>query len=174
VRRGLALWAPWALCVLFALVAAVPSAARAQSLGRLFLTPQQRAALDVRRASRVPDKPVAEVVVESPTARVDGQVVRSDGRSTIWVNGVSVREGSQSEGLRLAPSPSAADSVTLSVGESERSVRLRVGESMNRDTGEVRDIVGEGEVRVSGSSRLSRSSRSSGSSGGSGSGNARR
>ena len=141
---------------LFALGAMAPSA-HAQSLGRLFLTPQQRAALDVRRASRVPDRPVAEVVVESPTAHVEGQVVRSDGRSTVWVNGLPVREGSRSEGLRVAPPVGAADSVTLSVGEGERSVRLKVGESMNRDTGEVRDMLGEGEVRVSGSSASSRS-----------------
>ncbi len=157
MRRALALFTPFALFVLVTLVAAAPSEVRAQSLGRLFLTPEQRAALDVRRASRVPDKPAAEVVVESPTARVDGQVVRSDGRSTIWVNGLPVREGSRSEGLRMTPAPSAADSVTLSVGDSERSVRLKVGESMNRDTGEVRDMLGDGKVRVSGSSSTSTS-----------------
>jgi len=148
VRRVLALITGFAL---FGIGAAAPIA-HAQSLGRLFLTPQQRAALDVRRASRVPDKPAAEVVVESPTARIDGQVVRSDGRSTVWVNGLPLREGSRNEGLRMTPAPAAADSVTLSVGDSERSVRLKVGESMNRDTGEVRDMLGDGEVRVSGAS----------------------
>ncbi len=146
MRRVLALITGFAL---FGIGAAAPIA-HAQSLGRLFLTPQQRAALDVRRASRVPDKPAAEVVVESPTARIDGQVVRSEGRSTVWVNGLPLREGSRNEGLRMTPAPAAADSVTLSVGDSERRVRLKVGESMNRDTGEVRDILGDGEVRVSG------------------------
>lgn len=147
-RLGLITW--FALFAPFALGAAAPSA-HAQSLGRLFLTPQQRATLDVRRASRVPDKPAAEVVVESPTAHIDGQVVRSDGRSTVWVNGLPLREGSRNEGLRMTPMPTTADSVTLSVGDSERRVRLKVGESMNRDTGEVRDMLGGGEVRVSGS-----------------------
>ncbi len=126
-------------------LAALPSALQAQSLGRLFLTPEQRAALDLRRASRVPDKPAA-VVVESPTARIDGQVVRSDGRSTVWVNGQPVREGGQSEGLRVAPASPTADSVSLAVGEGSRRVELKVGESMNRDTGEVRDMLGEGKA----------------------------
>lgn len=154
MRRALALILSIALCGAFALIVTT-RIAQAQSLGRLFLTPQHRAALDVRRASRVPDKPTAEVVVESPTARIDGQVLRSDGRSTIWVNGQPMREGARSEGLRMAPAPTAADSVTLSVGEGERSVRLKVGESMNRDTGEVRGMLGDGEVRVSGSSGTS-------------------
>ncbi|MGH8726220.1 MAG: hypothetical protein ACREU1_15300, partial [Burkholderiales bacterium] len=64
----------------------------AQELGRLFFSPDQRAALDARRKARVPDKPAA-VVVASPTTRLDGYVQRSGGRSTIWVNGESLPEG---------------------------------------------------------------------------------
>jgi len=145
---------------LIALMVAVaaPASLNAQSLGRLFLTPAQRAALDLRRASRVPDKPAA-VVVESPTARIDGQVVRSSGRSTVWVNGQPVREGAQSEGLRIAPASSTAGQVTLNVGDGSRRVELRVGETINRDTGEVRDMLGDGQVDVSNASGAAASSR---------------
>lgn len=143
--------------LLLGVLALLPAASHAQSLGRLFLTPEQRAALDLRRASRVPDKPAA-VVVESPTARVDGQVVRSGGRSTVWVNGVAVREGAQSEGLNVVPAPDGPDSVTLAVGEGERRVELKVGETMNRDTGEVRDMLGDSSVGVSGKRKASSSS----------------
>ena len=45
------------------------SSARAQELGRLFFTPDQRAALDARRKARVPDKPAAVPVVAAPTTR---------------------------------------------------------------------------------------------------------
>ena len=45
---------------------------QAQELGRLFFTPEQRAALDARRRARVPDKPAAVPIVASPTTRVDG------------------------------------------------------------------------------------------------------
>jgi hypothetical protein len=143
--------------LLFGALALLPPAVQAQSLGRLFLTPAQRTALDVRRASRVPDRPAA-IVVESPTARVDGQVVRSDGRSTVWVNGVAVREGARSEGLRVGPTSTGADSVTLAVGDGERRVELKVGDTMNRDTGEVRDMLGEGSVDVSGTRKATGSS----------------
>jgi hypothetical protein len=135
-----------------AILVALPPAVQAQSLGRLFLTPAQRAALDLRRASRLPDKPAA-VIVESPTARINGQVVRSDGRSTVWVNGAPVREGSQSEGLRVTPTSRTAESVSLAIGEGDRRVELKVGESMNRDTGEVRDLLGDGTVGLSGATR---------------------
>lgn len=148
--------------ILLMLALALPAPLQAQSLGRLFLTPEQRAALDLRRASRVPDKPAAAVVVESPTARIDGQVVRSGGRSTVWVNGQPVREGAQSEGLRVAPAPRTADSVTLAIGEGARRVEIKVGETMNRDTGEVRDMLGDGQagaaatVRAAGPGRVRR------------------
>jgi hypothetical protein len=140
--------------LLLGALALLPPAAHAQSLGRLFLTPAQRTALDVRRASRVPDRPAA-VVVESPTARIDGQVVRSGGRSTVWVNGVAVREGTQSEGLRVDPAAAGPESVTLGVGDGERRVDLKVGDSMNRDTGEVRDMLGQGTVDVSAAPKAS-------------------
>ena len=51
--------------------------AQAQELGRLFFTPEQRAALDARRKARVPDKPAATPVTESPVTRVNGAVPAS-------------------------------------------------------------------------------------------------
>jgi hypothetical protein len=48
------------------------------------------------------------------------------------------------------PAPSAAGSgrVSLPAGESAQRYDLRVGESLDRGSGEVRDVIGEGEVRV--------------------------
>ena len=70
-----------------------PRAGLAQELGRLFFTPEQRAALDARRRARVPDKPAARRW--SPRRRpLDGYVARSSGPSTVWVNGEPLPEGS--------------------------------------------------------------------------------
>jgi len=124
---------------------AVPGGA--QELGRLFFTPEQRAALDARRKARIPDKPAA-VVVESPTTRLDGYVRRSAGRSTVWVNGEPTPEGTQPEGLRLRPSAADPGRFSVTVGEGERAFDLRIGEKLDRGTGEVRDVIGEGEIRV--------------------------
>ncbi len=81
---------------------AAASASGAQEFGRLFFTPEQRAALDARRKARVPDKPAAAPTVASPTTRLDGYVVRSEGRSTIWVNGESLQDGSRRCAIQTA------------------------------------------------------------------------
>jgi hypothetical protein len=131
------------LALLLALLPAGPAAA--QELGRLFFTPEQRAALNARRAARLPDKPAA--VAESPTTRVDGYVKRSSGKSTVWVDGEALPDGLQLEGLRLQRGNDPTR-VTVTIGEDGRRIVLRVGETLDRATGEVKDVIGDGEVRI--------------------------
>jgi hypothetical protein len=124
--------------LLVLLVAAAP--AMAQDLGRLFFTPEQRAALDARRKARVPDKPMTTVVA-SPTTRVDGFVQRSGGPSTVWVNGEALPEG-PGELPRIGPR------VSVPLGEGGRRAALKPGQTIDRGTGQVRDVIGDGEIRV--------------------------
>jgi len=119
----------------------------AQELGRLFFTPEQRAALDVRRKARTPDKPAASPQVESPVTRVNGIVQRSGGKSTVFVNGEAIPESAQAAG-QGAPQPAGAGRVSVPSGEGSKGADLRVGESLNRSSGEVSDVVGKGEVKV--------------------------
>ena len=130
------------------LAVAVPGSARAQELGRLFFTPEQRAALDARRKARVPDKPAAAPVTESPVTRINGAVQRGGGKSTVWVNGEMIPEDAQAEGARVAPRGAKPGSVSIPAGEGAQRQDLRVGESLNRGSGEVRDVIGEGEIRI--------------------------
>jgi hypothetical protein len=110
----------------------------AQELGRLFFTPEQRDALDARRRSRVPEKAAAPLII-APTTRLDGYVRRSDGRSTVWVNG-DTADNSR---------PQSDGSVAVSVGDGGPRVRLKPGEVLDRSSGEVTDVLGErGEIRV--------------------------
>ena len=111
-------------------------AAHAQDLGRLFFTPQQRSDLDARRKARVPDKPAAAAVV-SPVTRVDGYVRRSAGPSTVWINGESVTD-----------TPPEGGKVSVPVGEGASRARLKPGESLDRGNGAVRDVIGDGEIRI--------------------------
>jgi hypothetical protein len=122
--------------------------AQAQELGRLFFTPEQRAALDARRKARVPDKPAAAPVTESPITRVDGAVLRSGGKSTVWVDGEMIPEGAQPGGARVAPRGPARGRVSVPAGDSTQRQDLRVGESLDRNSGEVRDVIGDGEIRI--------------------------
>lgn len=132
-----------ALCAGIALAAASLPCTAAE-LGRLFFTPEQRSALDARRKARVPDKPTANVVV-SPTMRLDGYVKRSSGRSTVWVNREALDEASP-EAPRINPGRDAE--VTVGVGESRARVTLKPGETLDRGNGEVKDVLGDGEIRV--------------------------
>jgi hypothetical protein len=119
-------------------------AAQAEELGRLFFTPAQRSALDARRKARVPDKPTAAAVV-SPVTRVDGFVKRSQGPSTVWINGESLNEGG-ADAPRIEGG--AQGRVSVGVGESGQRVRLKPGESLDRGNGEVRDVLGDGAISV--------------------------
>lgn len=133
--------------LLLLLAFVLPAApAQAQELGRLFFTPEQRAALDARRKARVPDKPAAAAVV-SPTTRLDGYVKRSQGPSTVWVNGEGQLETSP-EAPRIGATRRDDGRVSIGVGESGARIGLRPGEVLDRGTGEVRDLIGDGEIRV--------------------------
>ena len=121
--------------------------AYAEDLGRLFFTPEQRGALDARRKARIPDKPTA-VVVESPVTRIDGVVSRRGGKSTTWVTGEAVPEGTQPEGLRLRPKRNDNSRIVVNIGETDSEVDLKIGQSFDRGTGEVRDSLNGGDLRV--------------------------
>jgi hypothetical protein len=112
-----------------------------QEIGRLFFTPEQRQALDARRRARLPDRPSAPVVA-SPTTRLNGYVQRDNGKSTVWVNGEPLPETAV-EAPRIG-----AGRVTVNVGESGARAGLRPGETLDRSTGEVKDVLGNGEIRV--------------------------
>ena len=128
------------------LLAAASAAAAAQQLGRLFFTPEQRAELDARRKARVPDKPAA-ALIESPSTTLDGYVKRSDGKSTVFLNGEAVTEGADAKRAQVIPSRDDPSRAAIEVGEGGRRIPLKVGESLDRGTGEGSDVLGQGETR---------------------------
>jgi hypothetical protein len=133
VRRAL----PW---LIFACALAPADAVLAEDLGRLFFTPEQRRVLDARRKARTPDRPAAGLNA-SPTMRLDGYVKRSGGRSTVWVNGESADDSSP-------PAGGSDARVGVTVGESRSRVELKPGEVLDRGNGEVRDVLGDGAIRI--------------------------
>jgi hypothetical protein len=132
-------------CLLLLLTLLAAPVAQSQEIGRLFFTPDQRANLDARRKARVPDKPTAATVA-APVTRVDGYVKRSAGPPTVWINGESVPENAP-EAPRIDGGRDASGSVSISVGESGGRVRLKPGEALDRGNGEVRDVIGDGEIQ---------------------------
>ena len=124
----------------FLLLLLLANSAQAQELGRLFFTPEQRAALDARRKARVPDRPAVTTV--SPTTRLDGYVKRSGGRSTVFVNGDAMLEGTAD--APVVDPERRGGRVPVPAGEGGQRVELRPGEVLDRSTGQVRDVLGEG------------------------------
>jgi len=119
--------------VTFLLGVATGQVAAQQNLGRLFFTEQQRQDLDRRRQANIQE---TAVVVES-TVTVNGQVSRSSGRSTTWINGVP------QESTRKPPDPAR---VTLPAGEGAPSVTLKIGQTLDKVRGEIRDPAAGGRI----------------------------
>ena len=117
----------------FLLGIATGQVAAQENLGRLFFTEQQRQDLDRRRQANIRE---TAVVVES-TVTVNGQVSRSSGRSTTWINGVP------QENSRKPLDPAR---VSLPGGEGAPSVNLKIGQTLDKVRGEVRDPLGGGRV----------------------------
>ena len=134
-----------ALAMLYVLAAAAGPAS-AQQLGRLFFTPEQRDALDARRKARLPDKPAASAPLRS--TRVDGYVLRSGGKTTVWVNGEAIPQGSRADEMRALVRGDAPGRASVSVGESRQRVELKIGATLDHGSGEARDLIGDGKIRV--------------------------
>jgi len=132
------------LSILLVLGAAAGPCA-AQELGRLFFTPEQRAELDARRRARVPDKPAA--VVASPTTRLDGYVKRSGAPSTVWLNGEPLPEG-PGQAPRIGTGSRSEGRVAVTVGDSGARIGLKPGEVLDLGSGEIRDLIGGGNIDV--------------------------
>jgi hypothetical protein len=111
-------------------------AAAYENLGRLFFTPQQRQDLDRRRQANIQE---SAVTAES-LMTVNGQVARSSGKTTTWINGVP------QESARHPRDPAQ---VTLPGGEGEPSISLKIGQTLDKVRGEVKDPVQRGGIVVS-------------------------
>lgn len=127
------------ICLL-ALSCAAP--AKAEPLGRLFLTPERRALLDRQRQANVQQVESVEGVSMS----LDGIVIRSTGKRTIWVNGRPQNESDTDIGVSVHRGKAPGEAA-LSAGE-EAPVSLKVGESVNWATREKQDGLRGGQVVV--------------------------
>ncbi|MEO8628216.1 MAG: hypothetical protein ABI612_08945 [Betaproteobacteria bacterium] len=133
------------IAFLIASAAALPSLAQEAPLGRLFLTPQQRAALDNARRYKIRAQAVAATVDSRPripAARsvvINGLVQRSDGESVIWVNGKPT-DGQMADGTRVTVAGDSHGSVVVRDPERGRRIGLRVGQRADLLTGHIEEV----------------------------------
>jgi hypothetical protein len=105
----------------------------AADLGRLFFTPQQREELDRRRDSNAVEP---EVVVES-LVTVNGQVSRSSGKTTTWINGAPQYDVYRGK-----------DPTRVVVDDAAVRSPVRVGDTLDRTRGEVRPTIEPGAIEI--------------------------
>jgi len=121
--------------LLMAAIGAPVPAAADENLGRLFFTPQQRQDLDRRRQANAQETATSA----GSLVTVNGQVSRSLGKTTVWINGVP------QENTRKPRDPAQ---VTLPAGEGGAPVNLKIGQTLDKVRGEIRDELGEGRIAV--------------------------
>ncbi len=130
------------LCGLLLLAAA--HGAGAQELGRLFFTPERRAALERQRTFNIQEAQT----LQGTTMSLDGVVYRSSGKNTVWINRTAQTEGDSARtGVSAVVSPKTPGSALLAPGD-ETPTQLNVGEAINRATGERNTRLGGGVVRT--------------------------
>ena len=91
-----------------------------QELGRLFLTPERRQALDRQRQFNIQEQ---KEIPADPTLTINGLVTRDSGKRTIWINGMAQHER-------------------------DTQTAARVGDTINRTTGETSDLLRGGRISI--------------------------
>jgi hypothetical protein len=125
------------------------NAADTPELGRLFFTPDRRLTLERQRTFNVQEAQT----LQGTTMSLDGVVYRSSGKATVWINHQAQNEGESARtGVSAVVSPKTPGSALLAPGE-EKPAQLKVGEAMNRATGERNTRLGSGKVVTPGQSR---------------------
>jgi hypothetical protein len=130
-------------CGLIALAGLMPAnAADTPELGRLFFTPERRIALERQRTYNVQEAQT----LQGTALSLDGVVQRSSGKATVWINRQAQNEGESARtGVSAVVSPKTPGSAMLAPGE-EKPSQLKVGEAVNRATGERNTRLGGGIV----------------------------
>ncbi|HET6491367.1 MAG TPA: hypothetical protein VFG44_00185 [Burkholderiales bacterium] len=134
---------------LLALLFAVNAASAAESLGRLFYTPAERAQLDVLRSRKNVAAPEQQEPPPAPEVVTYGGVVRrSDGKTTVWINNQVVNDGKATDGLPISSRVRPDDSVSLKLPQASGSIDLKVGQSVEIGSGAIAEPYARGVRRA--------------------------
>lgn len=131
-----------ALLIVGLALAGDPAGAESRALGRLFFTPETRSTLDRQRQLNLHETKT----LEGESVRIDGVVVRSSGKSTVWINQRPQTENA-TDGVAITVGAKHPERVQLAPA-GEAPTDLKVGVTLNRNTRETTGGLTDGEVRV--------------------------
>ncbi|MDD5404381.1 MAG: hypothetical protein PHZ14_07560 [Sulfuricella sp.] len=122
----------------------LPSLAMAaeQTMGRLFFTPEQRARMDVARQqersisidTEQPDNAPLEANIT-----LNGVITRSDGKTTVWINNKEQSGEKAGSGIAVPGRGKPAGQVSVTTPDAKRSIQLKVGQSLDLNSGQVEE-----------------------------------
>ena len=103
-----------------------------ETLGRLFYTARERAALNANivRVKKQPAKPVPI----PPSVTLNGVVTRSDGERTVWIDGRAYHRGNPDD-MRVITRPEAPGVAELKVPGVANQLPVRVGQQLDPASG---------------------------------------
>jgi hypothetical protein len=117
---------------------------RQDELGRLFFTPERRQALDRQRQLNIKEK---QEIPEDPTLTINGLVTRSSGKRSTWINGVLQNENESPSGVTVTPNRRDPGKIIVKSTDTP-AAPARVGETVNRNTGEAVDLLNGGSISI--------------------------
>lgn len=124
----------------------------APELGRLFFSPERRLALERQRQFNIQEIRS----LEGASLTLDGVVARSTGKSTVWVNGKPSHEKeAEQSGVHAQVNRRNPGSAVLTPGD-ENPTAIKVGEIINRGTGDRDNRLGGGTVSTGGAPKSGR------------------
>jgi hypothetical protein len=115
----------------------------ATPLGRLFFTPEKRATLERQRQLNIQETQT----LEGASLSLDGIVVRSSGKRTVWINSRAQHDRAAPAGVTAELGSRQPGQAVLQAGE-ETPAKLMVGESINRATRESSGGLAQGQISV--------------------------
>ncbi len=122
---------------------------QAESFGQIFTTPEQRSILDdIRRHSRQKNpkqkkmkSKTLQTTFDNKSVNVNGIVIRSDGKNTVWINGRRhLNTNAPETGVKVHQRSVTSDSVTITLSENpSKRITLKPGQIVDPRSGRVRD-----------------------------------
>ena len=108
-----------------------------EGLGRLFVDVDQREKLEaVRRGTYSVD---VEEENRVSNVRLNGVMMRSDGKNVVWINGKSTLDGEPMKGIMVNPDSANNKTYDVQVKIDGKRVNLKPGQNWSEGTGTIKD-----------------------------------
>ncbi len=132
------------LAILIVMASASAAPKHETRVGRLFFTPERRQALDHQRLLNIQETQS----LQGSSLSLDGVVRRSTGKQTVWIKGRAQSYNSRTSGVSVSHTTGNPGQARVNAS-GEAPIDLKVGEAVNRATGEKDDPLRGGAVRLS-------------------------